>query len=490
MKKTLSAILAVVMALSLFQGINFSAFAAQVENAELKLTEPIKLTKDVDGYLNDFEDDDTYFEYFYIFSDGDTAVITFSDGTVKTFTFSTDEYDFLDEKGKNVEWDLSDNQSEEHWNVGTHSAFLEICGTSIEFSVEVVENPIKAIKKSFTVKDVTENTCGIWDVDDNDNDYFYYFVALAFDEGDKITLEMKDGTSIVYTYAIYYDEVGNLYASFIDDDFNELFILNDIDDQFEEHWGLGQHSVVFNLPEFGVDFEVIINITKGSPETCWHLENWEFVNGLYQSKCPCGNVEVIPFVDIAGYDYYVEYIAYTSVYNSFLKGTNPDLFNLFSPKTAINRAMMITILYRMAGEPYANGSNPYKTSPFTDITNKSVYYYDAACWALKNGITTETTFKPFDNVTREQTASFLFRFAKLNNWILDDQYKEIDLKKEYLDASLIHPWAVEAMQWANYNEMITGTLQKFANPQGQTQRIHATKILCNFGWAYNVGNAF
>lgn len=117
-----------------------------------------------------------------------------------------------------------------------------------------------------------------------------------------------------------------------------------------------------------------------------------------------------------------------------------------------------------------------------------VYYYDAACWALKNGITTEATFKPFDNVTREQTATLLFRYAKLNDMIGYDGYKDVNLKSEYLDASLIHPWAVEAMQWANYNDMITGTLQGFANPGFATLRIHASKILYGFGYLCDIGN--
>lgn len=148
----------------------------------------------------------------------------------------------------------------------------------------------------------------------------------------------------------------------------------------------------------------------------------------------------------------------------------------------------VTILYRMAGESYANGGNPYSSTPFTDIIDSNAYYYDAACWALKNGITTETTFKPFDNVTREQTATLLFRYAKLNDMIGYDGYKDVNLKSEYLDASLIHRWAVEAMQWANYNDMITGTLQGFANPGFATLRIHASKILYGFGYLCDIGN--
>ena len=194
----------------------------------------------------------------------------------------------------------------------------------------------------------------------------------------------------------------------------------------------------------------------------------------------------IQFMDLYGFEKYSEYVDYTSVYNSFITGTNPPYNTVFEPARAIDRAMMVTILYRMAGEPYANG-NPYRTSPFTDITNTSVYYYDAACWALKNGITTETTFKPFDNVSREQTATFLYRYAQDNDTIGDEAYKNVNLNA-YHDGNSISHFAVDAMKWANYNGMITGTQQGYANPQGATQRIHATKILYGFGKVCNIGN--
>ena len=148
---------------------------------------------------------------------------------------------------------------------------------------------------------------------------------------------------------------------------------------------------------------------------------------------------------------------------------------------------MVTILYRMAGEPYADGGNPYASSPFTDITNTSVYYYDAACWALANGVTTETTFKPFNNVTREQTATFLYRYAQDNDMLGDADYKNVNLNT-YHDGNNISHFAVDAMKWANYNGMITGTEQGYANPQGATKRLHAAKILYGFGKTCNIGN--
>ena len=232
------------------------------------------------------------------------------------------------------------------------------------------------------------------------------------------------------------------------------------------------------------------NSKVGVAERKYDLKGW---NGNYQVIRIYGvqseyYISGLPFRDMWNCDGYASYLKYTSIYNSYLKGTNPPYYNEFSPNESLTRAMLVTIIYRMAGEPYANGGNPYSSTPFTDIIDSNAYYYDAACWALKNGITTETTFKPFDNVTREQTATLLFRYAKLNDMIGYDGYKDVNLKSEYLDASLIHPWAVEAMQWANYNDMITGTLQGFANPGFATLRIHASKILYGFGYLCDIGN--
>lgn len=484
-------VLAIVMALSVFSGISFSAFAAEVKSIELKLTKPITVLENSNGYWNDEDDSDSFYKYFYSFSDGDEVVITMNNNSVNTYTFDEYKYDFIDENGNFLEdWYTEDNQYDEHWFIGKHTVTFWAYDVSTEFSVEVISSPVESVKTSFTVKEITENTCGYWNVDEDDNYYFNYDFYYLFDDGDTITLNMKDGTSVVYTMKeMYFEDEGWSYNAFVNDDDEELSIINYLDNQYEEHLGLGIHKLHFLLTDYGIDFAISVKIVEGFEDTCWHSTDWKFVNGIYQSEClGCGKITKIPFTDLKGFENYVDFIAYTSVYNDYIRGINPPENTIFSPKTSINRAMLITILYRMAGEPYSDGSNPYSSTPFTDIVNENAYYYDAACWALKNGITTETTFKPFDNVTREQTVTLLFRYAQNNDMLGNDNYKLVDLKSEYLDASLIHPWAAEAMQWANYNNMITGTLQGFANPNGATLRIHATKILCGFGNLCNIGN--
>ena len=81
----------------------------------------------------------------------------------------------------------------------------------------------------------------------------------------------------------------------------------------------------------------------------------------------------------------------------------------------------------------------------------------------------------------------MFAYAQANVAFEKTDYKSVDLSR-YPDYRSVHSWAVEPMQWANYNGMITGTAQGCINPQGDTQRIHATKILYRFGKTCGIGN--
>ncbi len=215
-----------------------------------------------------------------------------------------------------------------------------------------------------------------------------------------------------------------------------------------------------------------------------NLGQWVKQDGKYTKLCDvCGEVIAkLNFDDLDNYTYYLDYIAYTSYFNRIITGTNPPEYTKFSPNTNITRAMLIAIIYRMEGSPYDNGEkNPFNENPFTDV-NESSYYYNAACWALKNQITTQVSFRPNSLVSREETASFLYRYADYADEITEQdkkEYSKINLSS-YPDFNSVSSWAAEPMQWANYKEMIKGTSQGYLNPKGSTLRIHATKILYGF----------
>ena len=229
------------------------------------------------------------------------------------------------------------------------------------------------------------------------------------------------------------------------------------------------------------------NVTTSS--ATGHSYEWVIASNKYPTKtCSvCGDVKVtLAFNDISTETEYFDYIAYTSYYNSLITGVKANSTDTttetFSPRTSLTRAMLVTILYRMAGSPY-DDANPYSKTPFSDV-KAGVWYYNAVCWALDNGITTETKFKPNTNVTREQTATFLYRYA--GEYLGQDVSTDNDISS-YPDASSVSSYAQTAMAWANDKGMITGTQQGYLNPQGTTLRVHATKILYGFGVAYNIG---
>ena len=363
---------------------------------------------------------------------------------------------------------LSDKKGDNWHGAGT-TVISQFNFRNLEFghSYSVRVKPYRYSSKGIIYADNFSHSCGFSTLDKND-------AAAAIERIVSLNLRNISDTSL----DVLYEHVtgANRYRIEISSDKENWQTVLNTDKAEANITGLiPESSYYVRVTGYAVSGEDIVMSDKYSP--IYH----------FYTKPKDIAVSHLGFEDLTDYSSYSGYVAYTSVYNKFITGTNPPANNVFEPARAIDRAMMVTILYRMAGEPYANGGNPYTSSPFTDITDTSVYYYDAACWALKNGVTTETTFKPFNNVTREQTATFLYRYAQDNGTIGDEAYKNVNLNA-YHDGNSISHFAVDAMKWANYNSMITGTEQGYANPQGATQRIHATKILYGFGKTSNIGN--
>ena len=150
----------------------------------------------------------------------------------------------------------------------------------------------------------------------------------------------------------------------------------------------------------------------------------------------------MPFTDVKEGDWFEYAVRY--VYRSDLfKGVSATEFG---PRHSMTRAQMITVLYRLAGEPAVNGELTFK-----DV-KADAYYADAVLWGVENKIvtgTTDATFSPNDPVTRAQAASFLYRFAKA-------EPVEEDHLADFADAKDVPAYAVDALNWAVANELLTG----------------------------------
>lgn len=132
--------------------------------------------------------------------------------------------------------------------------------------------------------------------------------------------------------------------------------------------------------------------------------------------------------------------------NDIIKGNSSTNPRIFGPRAMMTRAMLVTVLYRAAGEPTVAGI----TNKFTD-NKQGQYYYNAVLWASNMGIvngSTATTFEPNGNITREQIAAILYRYA--------GSPTVTGSLSGYPDQAQVSSFAVSAMQWAVSSGIITG----------------------------------
>lgn len=175
----------------------------------------------------------------------------------------------------------------------------------------------------------------------------------------------------------------------------------------------------------------------------------------------------LPFNDVAYTSWYYDAVKF--VYDKgIMDGVS---YYRFAPDATITRGMVVTMLWRMAGEPYEAAAG------FTDVA-AGRYYTTAVAWAARNGIVegmTATTFAPDQAITREQLASILYRYAK---WLGFSGYGS-DISG-YTDAGKVSSYAYDAMSWAVRSGVVTGTSAKVLDPQGTASRAAAAQMFMNF----------
>ena len=180
------------------------------------------------------------------------------------------------------------------------------------------------------------------------------------------------------------------------------------------------------------------------------------------STCPSAQ-----FTDLDGLNSGAHDAVDFMVANGYMVGVTETAFG---PHTELNRAMMVTILYRVAGTPEFEGSNP-----FTDVP-ADVYYAAPVTWASTNGITagvSDTLFAPGKSLTRQELVAFLYRYAKLYG---QDMTPSADLSA-YTDADKIHPYALVPFQWAVANGIIRGTSETTLDPDATTTRAQVSMMV-------------
>ena len=173
-----------------------------------------------------------------------------------------------------------------------------------------------------------------------------------------------------------------------------------------------------------------------------------------------------PFGDVKADDWFYSNVQYV-VENKLMNGTSATKF---APDENVTRAMLVTVLYRNSGEPAVN-----KSIPFADV-DMGAYYASAVIWAKQNGIVngvTETEFAPDANITREQIATIMFRYAQYNG--MDAVTLEENL--HFTDSSEISEYAVPAMNWAVGSGLMKGKSATTINPKDNATRAEIAAIL-------------
>ena len=177
----------------------------------------------------------------------------------------------------------------------------------------------------------------------------------------------------------------------------------------------------------------------------------------------------LPFTDVKEADWFYDSVQY--VYeNQMMSGTGDDVF---TPDAATTRGMIVTILYRMEGNPATDSD-----AKFTDVS-AGQYYAEAAAWANEKNIVNgygSGAFGPNDPITREQMAAVLYRYAKLKGYHTAAAGNLVG----FADAGDVSVYAVDPAKWAVGNGLISGVGNNMLAPGASSTRAQIAVILTRF----------
>ena len=176
----------------------------------------------------------------------------------------------------------------------------------------------------------------------------------------------------------------------------------------------------------------------------------------------------LPFNDVSESEWFYEAVKY--VYDKGMMNGVSD--TSFAPYSNLTRGMIAQVLYNLEGKPAVSGS------AYTDVAADQ-WYNDAVNWAAQKGIVTgygDGTFGPMDNITREQMAAILYRYA---------QYKGYDVSAKgdltaFTDGNTVSDWAKDAMSWAVGTALFNGKGDGILDPTTTATRAEVAKILMTY----------
>ena len=224
----------------------------------------------------------------------------------------------------------------------------------------------------------------------------------------------------------------------------------------------------------------------GSLRFCYGISEQQYADQSAQGKRLASNIATItvvhgtkaeepwvnPFRDVTESDWFYDDVRFANQ-NGLFNGVEKDLF---APEEPMTRGMLVTVLWRLDGE-----TAPKTATTFTDV-DVNAYYADAVAWAAESGVVNGiggNKFDPEGNVTREQIAAILFRYASLKGV---DTAARADLTA-FPDAEKTSAYAHDALSWAVAAALVKGTKEGstiYLDPQGSATRAQVAAILSRY----------
>lgn len=225
---------------------------------------------------------------------------------------------------------------------------------------------------------------------------------------------------------------------------------------------------------------------SGSLRFCYGISEQQYADQSAQGKRLASNIATItvvhgtkaedpwvnPFRDVTESDWFYDDVRFANQSGLF-NGVEKDLF---APEEPMTRGMLVTVLWRLDGE-----TAPKTATTFTDV-DANAYYADAVAWAAESGVVNGiggNKFDPEGNVTREQIAAILFRYAAFKGV---DTAARADLAT-FPDAEKTSAYAHDALSWAVAAELVKGTKEGstiYLDPQGNATRAQVAAILSRY----------
>ena len=228
-------------------------------------------------------------------------------------------------------------------------------------------------------------------------------------------------------------------------------------------------------------FPPFVTRVNSLPGDVYGFKLFLYYPGTYAEQyCRRGEIESqnvflywgVPFSDTPENLWYHESVCFC-YHTGLMNGTGAQTF---SPNAEATRAMLVTVLWRMAGAP-----EPESPCPFDDVRAGS-WYAPAVRWAHETGVSngvSETAFAPDRPVTREQIAALLLRFAQTQGTAADGRAEITG----YPDAGDVSDWALEGMQWAREAGIVKGNLRGgdvYLDPRSRARRCEIAEMLLRF----------